>query len=191
DVIVMLAHTGLRISELVDLRWEDIHFQSQTIRIADERSSRAKTKAGSARTTKGKRSRSLPMHLQVEELLQAMPRHRDGFVLHAARGGRLRSRNVLHDFIEKVIEPLTPQFPTPAGEIGFAEGRLHSFRHYFCSQAFLGGAAEAEIRDWLGHAESKMVEHYRHLRSEDAVRRMRTLSFLDVGEDKGSSAIQE
>ena len=80
-------------------------------------------------------------------------------------------------FIDDVIEPLKKKFPTPDGEIGFAHGRLHSFRHFFCSQAFLGYASEGEIKEWLGHADSKMVEHYRHLRSEDAQRKMARLTF--------------
>jgi integrase len=76
-----------------------------------------------------------------------------------------------------VIEPLKEESPTSPGEIGFEHGRIHSFRHFFCSQAFLGGASEGEIREWLGHAESKMVEHYRHLRNEDAQRKMEQINF--------------
>jgi integrase len=67
-----------------------------------------------------------------------------------------------------LIDPLKKTFPTPPGEVGFEHGRLHRLRHYFCSQAFLGGASEGEIREGLGHADFKMVEHYRHLRSDDA-----------------------
>ena len=82
-----------------------------------------------------------------------------------------------------LVMPLAARFPTPEGEIGFADGTLHGFRHYFCSQAFMGGASEGEIRDWLGHAESKMVEHYRHLRNEDSQRRMRQIDFLGNSEN--------
>jgi hypothetical protein len=73
-------------------------------------------------------------------------------------------------------------FSTPEGDIGFEQGGLHSFRHFFCSQCFLGGASEGEIKEWLGHADSKMVEHYRHLRSEDAQRKMNLIQFLDPAE---------
>jgi hypothetical protein len=56
----------------------------------------------------------------------------------------LRPRNVRTVFIREVVEPLRARFPTPAGEIGFADGQLHSLRFFFffffCSQAFLGGA---------------------------------------------------
>jgi len=177
-VISALAHTGLRISELAGLRWSDVNLEQQTIRIADERSSRRLRPAESIRTTKGRRSRIIPIHPALTELLLSMKRNADGFVFHAIRGGRLRPRNVLAAFIAEVIEPLKNTFPTPAGETGFEHGRLHGFRHFFCSQAFLGGASEGEIKEWLGHADSKMVENYRHLRAEEAHRQMAKIDFL-------------
>lgn len=177
-VIIALAHTGMRISELVGLRWSDVNLEQKTIKVADERSSLRKRVARTARTTKGRRSRVLPMHPILAALLQKLSRQADGCVFHAQRGGKLHSRNVLQTFIDDVIDPLKVRFPTSNGEIGFEHGRLHSFRHFFCSQAFLGGASEGEIREWLGHADSKMVEHYRHLRSDDAQRKMDKIKFL-------------
>ena len=79
---------------------------------------------------------------------------------------------------KKVIEPLKDRFPTPAGEIGFKDGTLYGLRHYFCSKCCADGASGGEIKDWLGHADSKMVEHYRHLSSEDSQRKMRNVNFL-------------
>ena len=52
------------------------------------------------------------------------------------------------------------------------------------SQAFLGGASEGEIREWVGHADSKMVEHYRHLGRKDAMRKMEMINFVDQGADE-------
>jgi integrase len=178
NVILVAGHTGMRISELAGLRWSDINLNRSTIRVADERASRYKQRAGTARTTKGRRSRVVPIHPELKRLLVKLPRSSDGFVLHAARGGQLRPRNVLQAFIDDVIGPLQKRFPTPEGEIGFEHGRLHSLRHFFCSQAFVGGASEGEIREWLGHADSKMVEHYRHLGSDDAQRKMERIDFL-------------
>ncbi len=85
-----------------------------------------------------------------------------------------------------MIEPLKERFPTPEGQIGFEHGRIHSFRHYFCSRALMSGASEGEVREWLGHTDSKMVEHYRHLRTEDAARRIAGTSFLPAEEVRPS-----
>ena len=52
------------------------------------------------------------------------------------------------------------------------------FRHFFVSQCFLGGASEGEIREWVGHADSKMVEHYRHLGRKDALAKMEQINFV-------------
>jgi integrase len=188
-VIIALAHTGLRISELAGLRWGDVAPDRKTIRVADERASRRKQKSGTARTTKGRPSRTVPIHPAFKQLLVGLKRQPDGFVFHAARGGRIRPRNVLQMFIDDVVEPLKKDFPTPAGEFGFEHGRLHSFRHYFCSQAFLGGVSEGEIREWLGHADSKMVEHYRHLRSDDAQRKMAQIEFLAPQGDRPGDVV--
>jgi integrase len=70
------------------------------------------------------------------------------------------------------------KFPTPAEEIGFADARLHSFGHASVSQAILDGASEGEIREWVGHTNSRIVERYRHLRNEDARRKIDKIDFL-------------
>ena len=82
-----------------------------------------------------------------------------------------------------MLGPLAARFPTPAGEIGFAHGGVHSFRHYFVTEAFLGGATDGEVRDWVGHRDSRIVERYRHLRDRAARRTMGRLDFLG-GEPK-------
>lgn len=178
NVLFGLAHLGLRISELAGLRWSDVDLAQGFVRIADERASRKKNRAGTARTTKGRRSRVIPIHPELLKLLANLERTPDGRLFHAAMGGVLRPDNARALFIRDVVEPLVEKFPTAPDEIGFASVRFHSLRHYFCSQCFLGGASEGEIREWMGHRDSKIVEHYRHLRREDAVRKMQQIDFL-------------
>jgi len=95
--------------------------------------------------------------------------------------------------IREVIEPLAEKFPTPEGGKGFAHGRLHSFRHYFCSTCANNGEPERMVMDWLGHADSEMIRHYYHLHDEEAKRRMDGLDFLggaggrSVGDEETSS----
>jgi len=125
---------------------------NNVITIADERASRRKRLGGTMRTAKGKRSRKIPIHPRLREVLLKMKREADGRVFHAERGGQIRPPNVLSVFIRDVIDKLKAKFPTPEGEIGFEHGRLHSFHHFFVSQCFLflGGASEGEIREWVG-----------------------------------------
>ena len=182
QIIQLLACTGLRIGELATLRWSDIHYDTQDVAafvaLADERASSKRKQLGSARRTKGRRGRTIPIHPSLREILAAMPHHADGMLLHGPRGGRLKPDTVRNIFVREVIVPLKEEFPTPLGEIGFAHARLHSLRHFFVSQAFVSGASEGEVKDWVGHRDSRVVEHYRHLSSEDSRRKMEQLDLL-------------
>jgi integrase len=169
----------MRISELAALRWTDVDLVQGFVQVADERASRKRTKAGTARTTKGRRSRVIPIHAELKKLLTTLERRPDGRVFHAMQGGVFDPDNARAILIRDVVEPLAKEFPTPPDEIGFSAVRFHSLRHYFCSQCFLGGASEGEIREWMGHRDSKVVELYRHLRREDATRKMGRIAFLD------------
>lgn len=185
NVIITLACTGLRISELAALRHSDVDLNSSSIHLTDERSSLRRQQMGNARRTKGRRGRALPIHPQLRKVLKGLERESDGRLLHGPRGGKLKPDTVRRILIRDVLEPLKDRFPTPEGEIGFEHGRLHSFRHYFVSQSFLSGASEGEIMEWVGHRDSKMVAHYRHLKNEDSQRKMQQINFLGTNESPG------
>lgn len=192
-VVLALACTGVRIGELASLRFSDVNFEANTIRIADERGSSRHIALGTERRTKGGRSRAIPISPPLRTVLTRLKRNPDGRLFHGPRGGKLKPDTVRNIFVREVITPLKNRFSTPSGEIGFEHGRLHSFRHYFVSQAFLGGASEGEIMEWVGHSDSKMVAHYRHLKNEDSQRKMQQLDFLGVpdGPDKVHSQSTE
>ncbi len=177
-VITALACTGLRISELATLRLSDVDFASNEITLTDERGSSRRKKIGTVRTTKERRSRVLPINPRLRQVLIDLPRHVDGRLLHGPRGAKLKPSRVLKVLLRDVIAPLKERFPTPPGEIGFEHGRVHSFRHFFVSEAFRQGATDGEVMEWVGHRDSKMVAHYRHLRKADSHRRMEQIDFL-------------
>lgn len=104
-----------------------------------------------------------------------LPRNRDGLIFHGPRGGLLKPDVVRTILIRDVLTPLAKRFPTPAGEIGFRDGRLHSFRHYFCANS---GVPEQVVMEWLGHSHSAMVRHYYHLHNDEAQRQMKRLNFV-------------
>ena len=83
------------------------------------------------------------------------------------------------------MTPLAEQFPTPDGEVGFADGRLHSFRHFFCSLCANRGVPQQVVMRWLGHKSSAMVQHYYHLHDEEARRQMRRITLSDDAGDPG------
>jgi integrase len=179
DAIVALATTGMRVGELARLRWSDVDLDAGVITLADNRHSGLAKKAGAVRTTKGRRPRRVDVHADLRAVLGRLPHQAEGgHVFRGLKGGPLVPDKVLLVLKRDVIGPLAERFPTPAGEIGFAHGGVHSFRHFFVTEAFRGGATDGEVRDWVGHRDSRIVERYRHLRGRAAKQTMSRLDFL-------------
>lgn len=187
SVITALACTGLRISELAALRWSDIRLDDGVLTVADE--SGFVGQKITRRSTKNSRSRRLPIQKELLSILQTLPR-RDAHVFLGPRGGRLKPDTVRNILVREVIEPLSSRFPKVyPGERSFEDGRLHSFRHYFCSACANRGIAEWAVMEWLGHADSEMVRHYYHLSDDESRRKMNQLNLL--GNDDGRTAIDD
>jgi integrase len=176
-VIVGLACTGLRISEIAALRWSDVDWEANAITLTDE-SRLTRRRPTRRRATKSGRSRSFPINPALAAVLKRMERASDGLVYHGPHGGRLKADTVRVIFVRDVLTPLKDRFPIAADAAGFADGRLHSFRHYFCSMCATDGTPERVVMHWLGHTDSKMVKHYFHLFDEEAQRHMSRLDFI-------------
>ena len=181
DVIVALATTGVRISELAALRWRDIDFERNLVHVSNDPIGTPPA-AGPRRRTKNRQDRTVPIHTELRTVLDTLDRHPDGRVFHGPLGGVIKPDTIRNVLVRDVIEPLKARFPATAGERGFEHGRLHSFRHYFCSAAVNGGTPQASLMDWLGHQDSAMVRHYYHLHNEESQQHMTRLSFTGKGD---------
>ncbi len=92
-------------------------------------------------------------------------------------------RNILK---RDVLPRLTSRFPSKGDDPGIAAGRIHSFRHYFCSISADHGVAEQLLMSWLGHRESDMIKHYYYHQQQDESRRqMDKIPFLIKPADDG------
>jgi integrase len=177
DVLLTLTCTGLRISEAVGLRWTDIDLTQDLVKLTDESGFAADS--NDTRHLKSGRSRTLALHPELKKLFSNKAR-RGRFVFAGPRGGRLNADTVRRTLIREVLTPLADRFPTPEGGRGFRDGRLHSFRHYFCSMSANAGVPEQIMMDWLGHSDSAMVRIYYHLHNDESRRQMASINFTGV-----------
>jgi integrase len=187
DVVVALVTTGLRISELADLRWTDLDLDRGIFTLKDTTRQTLKSKEFVARSTKSHRDRTLPIHDDLRRVLVRLPRYRDDRVFHGPRRGRLRPDTVRNVLRREVLAELAKRFPAPEGASGIESGRVHSFRHYFCSRAANEGNSEQLLMTWLGHRESKMIQRYFHLQQDEARRQMKDIDFIGLP-DEGTVA---
>jgi len=174
-VVTALACTGMRIDELVHLKWSDIDPEHRLITLTEESNNHS-----GGRSLKSGKSRSFPIHDDLISVLAAIHKS-DAYIFHGPRGGRLKADTVRRVLVRDVIVPLAPRFKVLSNGKSFADGRLHSFRHYFVSVCAMKKVPERVVMEWVGHADSAMVRHYFHLHDEEAHRQMKALDLLGNG----------
>ena len=130
----LLALTGCRRSEVLDLRWRDIG--EDAIRLPD-------SKTG---------PRTVPLGEAARALIEALPGARDPdaflFPRHAEGGG---------------IWVLTTCWQTVCADAGLGRLRLHDLRHTAASQAVMAGENLPLVGKLLGHRRHRTTAGYAHL----------------------------
>ncbi len=150
-ILTTLAYTGMRIGELINLRWQDVDFKNGMITIAVREDWHPK----------GRRSRSVPMHPFVRSAVEV--RRVGEYVFMGPKGGRIKQNRTL-ECLKKDREKL-----------GIHHGVLHSFRHFFVSFCAERGVPVLTCMAWVGHKDAEMVWHYYHLHdraSKEAMERL-------------------
>lgn len=156
-----LAFTGLRISELKRLTWENVDLEKGTIYI----------ESTITNPTKTKRPRILPLHYRAKEVLLAIEGKTD-LIFNSGESkkyplgdGPVNERRLL-ERVKKACRKL---------EI---DGCIHSFRKFFCSYCANNGVPILTLKAWIGHSKSTatLEEHYYLLDEMDSINQMEQIS---------------
>jgi integrase len=174
-VLVRLAvHTGMRLGEVLGLRWQDVDLENQCLRIeltfgADGRFRKPKTES-SRRTISldDEIAEDLAAHrrAQLEHRLSLGPDYEDNDLVFADPLGRPRSQHSVDrawNHIRKVA--------------GVPDMRIHDLRHAMASVALSEGINIAVVSKRLGHANvSTTLDIYRHVMPGEDKEAARTLA---------------
>lgn len=137
--------TGLRLGELLNLRWEDLDFQSGKILVQNHDNF----------VTKSKRSRVVPMSDDLQAILaerRKNVRSESELIFHNRHGRQL---NV--GLVER-------QFKKAVRLAGLSERlHFHSLRHSYASGLVSSGVSLYAVAKLLGHSQAKTTEIYAHL----------------------------
>ena len=137
--------TGLRLGELLNLRWGDLNFQSGKILVQNHGNFTAKTK----------RSRAVPMSRNLLRILadrKKNVRSESELIFHNRHGRKL---NV--GLVER-------KFKNAVRLVGLNERlHFHSLRHSYASGLVSSGVSLYAVGKLLGHSQPKTTEIYTHL----------------------------
>jgi integrase len=147
-IFLTAAFTGLRMGELLALRWRDVDFAGATIRV------RGSYAAGHLTTPKSGKVRAVPMAPDVATDVAQLGRREhwlgdDDLVFAGESGGYLDG------------SALRRRYKEALSRAGLRPLRFHDLRHTFGTRMI----AKADIRrvqEWMGHADIQTTMRYIH-----------------------------
>ena len=185
--ITLALYTGLRIGELLGLKFDDIDFKNKTLtvrrtlnrlKVYDDPDKKTDIKIGEPKTNKAKRV--IPLQDFLVTLIQS---HHNQVKRERIRIGELYN---YQDFIMcnefgKYIEPRTYQdlFKKLLHRGGVEKTHFHTLRHTFATRALEAGFDIKSLADILGHADaSTTLNKYAHALPDHKKLSMEKLSCL-------------
>jgi len=152
---VLLLHTGLRASELTNLKLVNVDFDSQQIKI----------------TRKGNKEQYL--HLNGETVdtlaryLAKRPQAQNGSFFVGTNGGNL-TRSYIYGFVRRYLR---------LAGIGKDKRGPHVLRHTFCTRLHQKGASPFTIRDLAGHKSLNTTMRYVKIENKEQAEAIDSLEF--------------
>jgi integrase len=158
-IYLTAAFTGLRLGELLALRWRDVDFSNSAVHV------RQSFTNGRVDTPKSGEERTVPMADEVAAALAKLQRrkaHRgdDSLVFCGTTGGHLAGHR------------LRDRYKSALRKAGLRELRFHDLRHTFGSHA-IRTADSREVMEWMGHQDLATTQRYLQFKPrQDAARRI-------------------
>jgi integrase/recombinase XerC len=144
-LLELLYATGLRVSELVGLRVEDVDLSARQVRTVG----------------KGRKERVVPFGQPAAAALRTWLKERRDlgpsaaaaeFLFLNARAGRLTDRSVRRVLDRAMTAAAVPRHASP-----------HALRHSFATHLLAAGADLRSIQELLGHSSLSTTQRYTHL----------------------------
>jgi site-specific recombinase XerD len=140
-VFALLYYAGLRLSEVRNLRWEDIDFDRGLIHI---------------KQAKGEKERVVFLHKELKKLLEEYGIRKSGFVLISERGRKYNERTIQQIVRKAARKARIKKKVTP-----------HTLRHSFATHLLEAGADIRYIQQLLGHKSLRTTQIYTHVANKD------------------------
>ena len=134
-IVIVAVFTGMRKSEILNLRWEDIDFKRGIIYLL---------------FTKNNEKREVLMNDIVSKTLLSVERHKDSPYVFLSHTG-------------KPYTNVRKSFDTALKKCGIIDFKFHDLRHTFASQLVMMGIDIKTVQELMGHKTIEMTLRYSHL----------------------------
>lgn len=158
-IYLTAAFTGLRLGELLALRWRDVDFVNNAIHV------RQNFTNGRVDTPKSGQERTVPMADEVAQALAKLNKRKShtaaaDLVFCGALGGHLAGHK------------LRDRYKAALKKAGLRDLRFHDLRHTFGTHA-IRTADSREVMEWMGHQDLATTQRYLQFKPrQDAARRI-------------------
>jgi len=177
-IVATLIFAGLRIGELLDLRWDDVDLALGRLRV------------GHSKTAAGVREIDLVPVLREELSVLKAQRHPDGgdLVFGTSRGRRQNPTNVRQRVLHRAIERANATLDRDDAGALPPSLTLHSMRRTYASLLFALGRTAPEVMEQIGHADPRVtLRIYARAMRRDATEQAR-LRALVQGQSLGTKS---
>jgi integrase len=137
-IVLLALHTGLRLEEVLGLRWAEVDRGRRLLILPEDR-------------TKTDEPRLLPLNHTVMEMLEGL---------------WSRSAGCEHVFVNRRGHPYKDPhhiWRRAVQRAGIQNFRFHDLRHTFASRLILAGVGLETVQQLLGHSSISMTTRYTHL----------------------------
>ena len=135
-IVVCALTTGLRLSNIIYLRWESIDFKYGFIEILKQ-------------DNKGKKEIKLPLSNKFREELEKIGIKKKGYVFVSSKTGKPYVN--IHKGFKKALE-----------RAGIENFRFHDLRHTVGTRLVANGADLQTVKQYLAHSDLKTTQRYLH-----------------------------
>ena len=147
-IFLTAAFTGLRLGELLELRWRDLDFTNAVVRV------RGNYSTGQVTTPKSGKVRSVPLAPDVAQVLARLSQleqftGEDDLVFPGAGGEHLDG------------SALRRRYKYALARAGLRSLRFHDLRHTFGTR-MIAHADIRRVQEWMGHADVQTTMKYLH-----------------------------
>jgi integrase/recombinase XerD len=151
DIYLVLFHTGMRLGELLNLKWNQVSFTDKIIKLTNSEDF----------TTKGKKERTIPINDNLIKIFtnrypKVIDIHQLNYVFNK-KGFKYSG-----DYISKSFKRIVNNSENINHDI-----HLHSLRHSFATFLVKKGVSLFIVKELLGHQDYKTTLIYSHLTTDN------------------------